>query len=58
MVWAKSSTIRQTNWDIGDDGQRTICQRRPERQIMRYFVDRQEKILICGSANNVGGEKE
>lgn len=54
----KRSTIRQPNRQIGKDGKQPVRQRRPECQVMRDLMDREEEVLVRRCANNIRGHQE
>ena len=58
MVWAKASTVGNSNRQIGKDGKKLVMNLLLERKVMRHFVDGEEDIVAARCANKVGTEPE
>lgn len=58
VVLAKACRIRETNWEIGEDGKQTIVKRCAKGEIMADFVDGKKEVLVGSGSNNVGSQEK
>jgi hypothetical protein len=58
VVRAESSAVRNADWKVGKDCKKAVVERLAEGEVMRDLVNRQEQVLICSCAHDVGGEQE
>jgi len=58
MVWPKGGAVWNADGQAGEDGEEAVGQWRSEGEIVRNLVDGEEEVLVCGGADDVGGEEE
>ena len=58
LDYPKGSTVRDTDWQVGNDGEKPVCGRRFKGEVVGYLVDGEEEILISSGADDVGCEEE
>lgn len=55
---SESSTVWQSNGNIGKDGEYSVGKRRLESQIVGDFMNRKEQVLVRRGTDNVGSKQE
>jgi len=56
--YSERCTVRYPDWQIGEHSNGSIQAGIAESQIMTYFMDSQEQILICSCPNYVCRQEE
>lgn len=52
-TYPERSTVGQTDWDVGEDGQQTVGHSRPEGEVVGDLVDGEEEVLVRGGSDHV-----
>ena len=58
MVRAKGCGIGDADWEIGEYGEDSVVEWRTEGEVVTYFMDCKEEVLIACCAHNIGRQKE
>jgi len=58
VIRAEGGGVRDADGDVSEDGEKPVEERGFESEIVRNLVDGEEEVLVCGRANDVGGEEE
>jgi len=58
VVGAEGGGVGDANGKVGEDGEEPVEERGLESKIVRNLVDGEEEVLVCGRANDVGGEEK
>ena len=58
VIPLESHRVRYTDRQIGHNGQAFVCFDTLEGEIVRYFVDCKEDVLVCGPADRVRRQEE
>ena len=57
-TYPESGAVRYANGEICEDGQEAVCGGVFESEIMGYFVDSEEEVLVGGGTNDVRSQEE
>lgn len=58
QTYSERGRVRNADGQVGDDSKQAVRQTRLECEVMRDFMDGQEKVLVGSGTNDVGGEPE
>lgn len=55
VVGAEGGGVGDPDGDVCEDGEEAVGERGAEGEVVAYFVDGEEAVLVCGCADDVGG---
>lgn len=58
MVWSEARRVGYADWQVGEDGEQTVRVGGLEGQVVAYFMDGEEDVLVGCRADYVCRKKE
>ena len=55
VVRAERGGVGDSDGEVGEDGEEAVGERGFEGEVVGYFVDGEEEVLVRGRADGVGG---
>ncbi len=55
VVRAERGGVGDSDWEVREDGEEAVGERGFEGEVVGYFVDGEEEILVRSCADGVGG---
>lgn len=57
-AYLERGRVWDTDREVGKDSESLVSSDAPEREVVRDFVDGEEKVVVRGAANRVRGKEE
>lgn len=57
-AYSEGSAVRDTDWEVGEDGEEPVRGRGAEGEVVGDFMDGEEEVLVGCCTDDVGGEEE